>query len=501
MKKKLFGLALTGLMAVGVAGLTSCGGSSVANAGEEFELLSLDEIKGTDEPVVVEFWHSFGHNIANALNPMVESFEAEMTALGYNIDVQVTSTGGGYDGLRERVNLGTRSKSIPTMILGYPDHFADYISNDILLPLDGFVNAKDAEIALEGVDLANNTNDFIPSYWAENQLTVKGETKICGIPFNKSTEIMVYNASLLDPVLEEKGFLDQDGNWTNPTWDQVWEVSDWVLDNKTATWTYNGAPYELKDVEYPVYVDSEANFFITVGRQWGGDGMYTTVDAAGEGTVVSNNSTNKTVQEYFKEKADDNLFQFPAKKSQSYGSNLMQNQSAVISIGSTAGINNNASKKYELKATGIPQKAYGENANNAVIQQGTNLAILSANSNNQTRLAAWMLIKYLTNTENTQLFSRETGYLPVRQSALDSADYKAFLSAINDPFEGMVARAVNAAFSQKNYFYTDPAFTGSSIVRDYTGTLVQDIFIYDRSFDDAIKTLYDELNSLDIKTK
>ena len=501
MKKKIFGLALTALSIVSVAGLTSCSKTSVANAGEEFELLSLEDIKGTEEPIVVEFWHSFGHNITQALDPLIESFEEEMAKEGYNIDVKATSTGGGYDGLRERVNLGTRSKSIPTMILGYPDHFADYISNDILLPLDDFVNASDKNIKLDGVDLANNTNDFIPSYWAENQLTVKGETKICGIPFNKSTEIMVYNASLLDPILEEKGFLDANKKWSNPTWEQVWEISQWVLDHPTASWNYNGAPYELKDVEYPVYIDSEANFFITVGRQWGGEAMYTTVDANGEGTVVSNNATNKAVQEYFLAKASKKLFQFPAKKSQSYGSNLMQNQSAVISIGSTAGINNNASKKYDLKATGIPQKEYGASAHNAVIQQGTNLAILTANSNNKTRLAAWMLIKYLTNTENTQIFSRETGYLPVRQSALDAADYQAFLGAENDPFEGMVARAINAAFTQKSYFYTDPAFTGSSIVRDYTDTAVQDMYIYDKTFDNAMKSLYDELNSLDIKTK
>lgn len=501
MKKRFFGVALAGLMTFGAMGLTSCGGSKVANAGEAFEVIDLEDIKGTEEPIVVDFWHSFGHNVANALTPLVESFEAEMAEEGFNIDVVVTSTGGGYDGLRERVNLGTRSNSIPTMLLGYPDHFADYIANDILLPLDEFVNAKDESIALDGVDLENNVNDFIPSYWAENQLQIKGEVKTCGIPFNKSTEIMVYNASLLDPVLKEKGYLDQDDNWSNPTWDQVWSISQWVLDNKTAGWTYNGAPYQLKDVEYPVYIDSEANFFITVGRQWGGEGTYTTVDTTGEGTVVANNTSNKTAQEYFLAKADDKLFQFPAAKSQSYGSDILNNLAAVISIGSTAGINNNASKKYELKATAIPQKAYGEGATNAVIQQGTNLSILSPNSNNQTRLAAWMLIKYLTNTENTQVFSRETGYLPVRQSALDSAEYKAFMAATNDPFEGMVARAVNAAFAQKDYFYTDPAFTGSSLVRDKLGLVVNDMFILDNTFDQAMASFYKELNDLDIQTK
>ena len=106
----------------------------------------------------------------------------------------------------------------------------------------------------------------------------------------------------------------------------------------------------------------------------------------------------------------------------------------------------------------------------------------------------------ITNTENTATFSRNTGYLPVRTSALESDSYQQFLANENDPFEGYVAKAINAAFSQKDFFYTDPAFTGSSIVRDYTNTLVQDIFIYDKSFDSAIKSFYANLEQLDIKT-
>ena len=182
MKKKILGTAILLASMLGVASLTSCGRGGVENAGEAFKLLSLDDIKGTEEPIVVEFWHSFGHNITQELDPLIDSFEEEMQKQGFNIQVKATATGGGYDGLRERVNLGTRSKSIPTLLLGYPDHFADYIANDILLPLDDFVNASDENIALEGVNLETGENDFIPSYWAENQLTVKGETKICGIP-------------------------------------------------------------------------------------------------------------------------------------------------------------------------------------------------------------------------------------------------------------------------------------------------------------------------------
>ena len=499
--KRLLGCALAAVSAIAITGLASCD-KTVEDAGEEFETLSLDVIKNTEKPIVVDFWHSFGHNIANELNPLVEEFEKKAKEDGYNIEVNVTACGGGYDGLRERVNLGTRSNSIPTMLLGYPDHFADYISNNILLPLDEFVYSDNEEIRLDGV--SKEENDFETSYWKENILPVKGENKVVGIPFNKSTEIMVYNASLLDPILEEKGYLDANKKWTNPTWEQVFDVSKYVKENKdTLKWTYKGAEYTVNaDMKYPTYVDSEANFFITTSRQWGGDGKYTTLDVStGKGTVVSNNDSNKEAMEYFLDKANKGYFQFPGKVSQSYGSNLLQTEAAFISIGSTAGIKNNASKKYELKATGIPQKGYGENDTNAVIQQGTNLAILSANSNNKTRLAAWMLIKYLTSTEITAKFSKNTGYLPVRKSAINSEDYQTFLSDESHLFYGQVAKAINAAYAQKDFFYTDPAFTGSSIVRDKTTSVVQDMFIYNKTFEQALKALYDELELLGIKTQ
>ncbi len=500
MKKKIFGLALTAASVCGVFALSSCGNSSVEGAGEDLEVLSLDDIKG--EKVTVEFWHSFGDAISPALESLVDKFEVEMKEKGFDIDVNLVNKGGGYDGLRSAVNLGTSSNAIPTMILGYPDHFADYIQNDILLPLDDYVYSTDSNIALEGVT-KGGTNDFISSYWTENQMTIKGQTKVAGIPFNKSTEIMVYNSTLIDPILDEKGYLTN-GKWEKPTWDQVFEVSKYIQDNKsTLSYTYNGASYTVdKDMNYPVFVDSEANFFITTSRQWGGAGKYTKFDTDGvSGIVTAYNNSNKQVHEYFVPKMQSKLFHFPAKENQSYGSKLLQNRKAFISIGSTAGIKNNASKQYYLKATGIPQKSYDSTSTQSVIQQGTNLAILTSNSNNKTRLAAWMLIKYLTSTENTVYFSSETGYLPVRQSARDSQDFKDLIGDENDMFTGEIARAINASIAQTDYYFTDPAFKSSSIVRDNAGTIIQDIYIYNKSYDAALTTFYAELESLKIKTE
>ncbi len=507
---KKLSLSVLSIAAVfGVLALTSCGGKGVENAGEDFKIISIEELKehsSEKKPIKVSFWHSFGHNITKSLDPLIKNFEEDMATKGIYIDVQAEQIGGGYDGLRSRVNMGTKSNSIPTMILGYPDHFADYINSEILLPLDSFISSSDETIGMP------DTNDFIESYWAECNMTMKakGEDKasnhVVAIPFNKSTEIMYYNAEAVDPILKEKGYLDENGRWSKPTWEQLFIVSQELKSKVESpnglTWkTEDGNEYTSKKTDYPVYIDSEANFFITTSRQWStkGEDVYTKLNEDGSGTVVFDNATSKRAQNYFIEKANAKLWNIPKKVNQSYGSNLMVNNEAFISIGSTAGVNNNASNKYTLKCTAIPQRSYLEEDVQAVIQQGTNAAILSKNSNNYTRLSAWLLIKYLTNKENTTKFSKETGYLPVRKSAVESDEFQTFLSQEDSIFHGSTAKAINAANSQTNYFYTDPAFSGSSIIRDTVDTMIQSVYCNKKSIDDAISSAYKELKDKDFK--
>lgn len=482
--------------------LPACNNNSVANAGEEFKLLTLDDLKANsseENPIVVSFWHSFGHNISKNLDPLIEEFEELYAAQGIYIDIQATSTGGGYDGLRSRVNLGTKSNSIPTMLLGYPDHFANYIDNNILLPLDEFVYAEDANIKIDNVE------DFIASYWNECKMTVNGKESVVAIPFNKSTEVTYYNASACDPILHELGYITYDeatktyGKWLQPTWEQVWAVSEILKTRANSaeglSWTLDNVAYKSTKCVYPTFIDSAANFFITSTRQWGGE--YTRAT----GDVVFYNDQAIAAQEYFVEKAStEKIWNLPNKLNQSYGSNVLVNNEAFISIGSTAGVNNNDSTKYELKVTAYPQKSYDNNSVQAVIQQGTNAGILSKNSNNITRLAAWLLINYLTSTEVTERFSINTGYLPVRESAKASDTYKAFMADENNPFTGNVAKTVNAAFAQQSYMFTDPAFSGSSAVRDKIDTMVIAIYCNDRAITTAMESSYNDLKRLGINT-
>ncbi len=528
MKKKIFfTTAMT--MALGVT-LASCGqvsnGSSDSSATsnqnsqttitpvEDETLTSVYNELKNGKSVKFDFWHSFGDAVSAPLIELVENFESEMTDKGFNIDVNIVNKGGGYDGLRSAVNLGADSGSIPTLVLGYPDHFADYIKQNLLLPLDSYVYNTNPDIALEGV--TTTSNDFVKSYWEETQMLIEGKTSVAGIPFNKSTEIMYYNSNVIDPILESKGWLSEKGTWDNPTWEQLFEVSQYIVSNKsTISYTHNGGTYSVdKDMKYPVYVDSQSNFFITTSRQWGGTGKYTMINNDGVGVVTAYNKSNYEAQTYFLNQAKNNLFQFPqAGGTGSYGSSYMAVRKAFISIGSTAGVKNNDSKNYELKTTTVPQKGYGATDTQAVIQQGTNLAILSKASDNYQMMAAWLLTKYLSNVENQVFFSTSTGYLPVRNSARESADFKRLLdcaswdlSKLTNADDKMfylqnsaVSKGINSAIAEIDYYYTDPAFNGSSVVRDNLETCVNDMYLYNKTFDQAMTAFYNELAKSRIK--
>ena len=170
MKKKIFfTTAMT--MALGVT-LASCGqvsnGSSDSSATsnqnsqttitpvEDETLTSVYNELKNGKSVKFDFWHSFGDAVSAPLIELVENFESEMTDKGFNIDVNIVNKGGGYDGLRSAVNLGADSGSIPTLVLGYPDHFADYINQNLLLPLDSSIYNTNPDIALEGATTTSN---------------------------------------------------------------------------------------------------------------------------------------------------------------------------------------------------------------------------------------------------------------------------------------------------------------------------------------------------------
>lgn len=422
-----------------------------------------------NEPIEIVIWHAFGEDNQALLQDMFDSFNQEYP------QVTITQLGqGGYDGLRESTIQSIVAGTTPTIVFGYPDHFVEYLNGNALVPLDEYINHD-----VHGVDL----NDFVDGFLAENQQYLDGNQY--SMPFAKSTEMVVYN----------KDFFDAQGielSRTTPlTWDEVEELSE--------TMVGSGA----NQCDFMFNADSSSNFFINSSRQW--DAGYTD----GEGNILVDNADTRDMLNYFNGLFNDGVMTFPIEWDENYGSEPFKDGLVCMSQGSTAGTRYNIpDEESPFNEMGIIPVIQKDLDNASVMQQGPNVAVISDADNNQ-RLAAWLLLKHMTSTENTADFAMATGYVPVRKSGFETAEYQEFLSIVDkydeEGLDGLSATerldlpfalAATVAFAQVDWYQYDPAFVGrvtSSGARQEAGLAFEAIYAGTRTVEEAIERMLNQL--------
>ena len=440
-------LTLLIVLTFGLA-LSACGNKQTTT-----EPTSIDtSITG---PVSITFWTAFGADKNAVLQTLVNQF----TAL--NPDISVTIQGqGSYDDLHDKTVQSIVTGDTPTMLLGYPNHVADYLQGNGVVSLDPYVN--DATVGLSASDIS----DYVPAYLQEN--TQFGH--YYGLPFNKSTEVLVYNKTFF-----------ADNNLTVPqTWDDVVSVSQQIL-----TILHN--PSADQQI-FPFSWDSTGNLFTTLTHQFAG--QYTDED----GNYLFNNDQTIAALNFYATQHTAGLFTVPAEWQDTYSSAEFTNNQAYMTISSTAGMSYNVplNGAFEIGCAPIP---YKDADHKAVIQQGTDISIMTS-ADSQQRLAAWLLTKYLTNKESTLSWAEQTGYLPVRQSALDDASYQTWLLTADDATNpNYNAMAEQAAAIEVPYMFTDPSFIGSTDARTAAETVVADILFSNENPATAVADAIHDLNN------
>ena len=200
--------------------------------------------------------------VSDSLTPLVPEFEAEYPHVG----VTLNTISGGYTELRKTNILQLQSNQAPTITLGYPDHFAEYYSASAMINLSNFIKGPNGYTEEE---LA----DFIPSYLAEGAgFDDENPNDYYSLPFNKSTEVLVYNKTILDKAIELDPTIS-----VPKTWAEVKSVSEKLLalgSQGKLDGIIQVAKGELEISEhinagtfYTFAYDSSANAFITFTRQ------------------------------------------------------------------------------------------------------------------------------------------------------------------------------------------------------------------------------------------
>lgn len=461
--------------------LVGCGGNEID---KNFEDLT-DQIENLEEQVTVKFRVPSGV-IAEALPDLITSFNEKYPKV--KIETDIVSEG--YDGVRRLTILDIQNNRAPVMVVGYPDHLAEYHDGNWLIDLQWFIEGKNGYTQDE-------LDDFVQSYLDEGRgFDAENPNDLYSLPLNKSTEVLVYNKTMMD-ALHEK-----DSSIVVPkTWQELKTISDKIIDLVEAGEVDDviqlakgeKKPSELlKDGLFvPFAYDSTDNAFITFTRQW--NGAYTEKASNTKGYIKFDHANNVKFLEYFQAEAEAGRFSIAETFNASYASDAFKVLKTLMTVGSSAGVGYNkpTGNKFELGVAEIPYNA--ENPEGKyVIQQGTNIAILGQSTNLQ-RSAAWLFIQHLLTTENSAKFAMSTGgYLPVRNSSYDTQEYIEYLQT--PPLEKMThakAAKVGLSYIENGYkFFVDPAFVGSSGIRDEVGLLFSAVVVNKRNIQQRITEAY-----------
>ena len=390
---------------------------------------------------------TFYHTMNAGYQKVLDQYIADFNKIYPNITVEHSQVGG-YDEVRDTIKTELTTTNYPNIAYCYPDHVALYNDTLKVVPLDDFIESTIPDTLGGGVLglTAAQVADFLPQYYEEGRVFDAAGTMYT-LPLSKSTEVLYYN----------KTFFDQHGLKVPTTWDELEAVCKKIK--------------EIDPDSTPLGYDSEANWFITMCEQ-----LKTPYTSAEKGNhFLFDNADNHAFVKDFREwfvkgyvTTQDILG--------GYTSDIFKTQTSFMSIGSSAGATHQAptNGEFEVGIVPIPQ---ADPNNKKVISQGPSVCILE-NANREEVMASWLFVKFLTTNVNFQAeFSEVSGYVPVIKSVANDDYYKnEFLAFANGYKDGIAALSAQVCLAQESYYYTSPAFNGSSTARDQVGILLQKCF-------------------------
>lgn len=473
------------IMLIALVSVASCDNNPVPEGG----VLEPDQID-TSKETVVTFYHANGAAIQEVIQEIIDNFQEDMyEQYGVRVTVEQTSQGD-YDTLRQTIASSIASGNQPTVAQTYPDHVSLYLEGEAVASLDKYIEHK--SYGLEGS--ASDSYGYIDRFWAEGSIYDKEGTTY-SIPFNKSTEVLFYNKNLFDKY-----------GWEVPaTWDDVIAIcEDW---KQTAE--YQKVVDSKKKVG-GIGIDSEANFFITLIQQWGG--QYTGFDKDGNGTYLFDNPKAKAALAWLVEEFNKGNTVTSTHLGTNYCSDAFKAGQLPMTIGSSAGASYNVVTDGSF-VTGVapyPQVAGASEDEKQVIQQGTNITLFESRDK-QEELFGWLFMKYLTNYESSLNFTLNTAYFPIRKDVAASEEYQKYVSQILydeegnpqvDKETGEIVKQYDAVkevcvvgLAQAPYFYTSVAFPGSAKARTEGELIIQEI-LYNQETYSIDKAIADALAAL-----
>jgi ABC-type glycerol-3-phosphate transport system substrate-binding protein len=269
---------------------------------------------------------------------------------------------------------------------------AEYASADVVVALDDYINHPEHGLTKE--QLA----DIFPGYIATNTFEEYGG-KMLSFPFTKSNLMMYFN---LD-IIRKAGFEDRPKTWKE------------FLAQCRAIRKMTGRPAYALSVD-PSTIDGMVYSF-------GGE-LYVR-EGEKRRALFDSEASLKTfgvIETLAKEKL---AFQI--------NPGTYDDRDALAAERVAFMMRSSTSRPYlhdmikDRFAWGLSEIPHAEGVKPVTVMFGANICMFK--STPEKELAAWKFIKYFASPKVTALWATETGYLPVRRSALNEEPYKSFANA------------------------------------------------------------------------
>lgn len=314
------------------------------------------------EPAKIVFWHAMNGAQEEALKKLADGFMAENKDITVELQNQV-----GYQELQQKITAtATSPKDLPTMTQAYPDWMFNPIKDGLVYELTEFTKN------LEGYD------DILEGFRKGTEI----DGKVYSMPFNKSTEVLWYNADIFEELKLEV-----------PTnYDELKEVSKKIFEAK-----------KIPGLGF----DSLSNYFTTFITSEG--------EVYDKNFDVTSDAAKKAVN-YYLEGVKEGYFRIAG--TDKYMSGPLGQEQVAMYIGSNAGetyVLEGAKDKFTAKVAPSPTPKR--------IQQGTDVFVFDKSTDAE-KAAAEKFLAYITSKDQQIEWGTSTGYIPARQSALDDDKYK-----------------------------------------------------------------------------
>ncbi|GAA1644888.1 ABC transporter substrate-binding protein [Georgenia ruanii] len=351
--------------------LAACAGPAVgddATAADEEENVDWASITPAEE---ITWWS----NHPGASKPIEEEIIKRFNAEHPEITVKLVTGGANYDEIAQRFQAASSTDNLPDLVIASDVWWFRYFINGQIMPLDKV-------FAHLGVD----TGDFVPTLYGDYEF----EGQHWAAPYARSTPLFYYNKDLWAKAgLPDRG----PKNWA--------ELEGWG-EPLRGVLPDGGAPLGLA-----TGTSWAAWWFSNI--LWGHGGAYSDEWAVTLDTPEAVAAGNYVRDMYHGPKA------YAAVGTDTNADFAAGTFAALIgSTGSLSGLLEASS--FELGTAFLPDGPKGPGRYTPT--GGTGLAIPASRTPEQ-QLAAAMFLAFLTNEENTSEFSKGTGYMPVRTSAID----------------------------------------------------------------------------------